>query len=720
MERQKIQLKLERIGLAAQGLRREYRCRFIRAGQVRATGGMAGDLLIEARALQQAADDGLFDHRAVFIDHAGFFDYPSLRNLAGSTLTASYNPPEASIEGIIRLFATPAGQAAADLLDEILLQEGQGPDVGMSAVLWVELDDHPSPAPLGAALRQIHAIQHVESVDLVFEPAADGRVLQALSAVDGEASPTTLIPVSRKGGTPMPSEKQDNLPSGTGSRPVTGVTVSGSTAESLPVMALTAAGVPATGSSAEGSFPCEETPRPAPASEAGGCQAYDPQDWLLALGQTAAQAMIFASGLPPASQERLALQPYRRPDEVTAAIQAECAYLARLQQDQVIQLGGLAPRSAQVSGVRHSLDQVSEALDALLVGRRPAQAAPLSGIRELYHLLSGDFEMSGLFQPERVTLANVNSSTLASLVANALNKRVVNEFIQYPQWWAPLVSEEDYNSLEVVRWIILGGVGELPTVAEGASYTELHWGDSHESANFVKKGGYLGLTLEAIDKDDTGRLRTAPRALAQAAWLTLSRSVSAIFTDNSGAGPALSDGLALFHASHGNLGSTALSLSAYAAARTAMRKQTELNSGERLGALTAPRYLLVPPDLEITALQVLASQFDYTYSLSNGQAAPENVFAEGDDRQQRLNLARQRVIVVDLWSDTNNWAACADPRLWPTIGVGYRYGRSPEVFSVASPTAGLMFTNDTMPVKVRYFFAVGPMDYRGLYKANVA
>ena len=31
-----------------------------------------------------------------------------------------------------------------------------------------------------------------------------------------------------------------------------------------------------------------------------------------------------------------------------------------------------------------------------------------------------------------------------------------------------------------------------------------------------------------------------------------------------------------------------------------------------------------------------------------------------------------------------------------------------------------MFTNDVMPVKVRWFYAAGPMDYRGLYKANVA
>ena len=306
-------------------------------------------------------------------------------------------------------------------------------------------------------------------------------------------------------------------------------------------------------------------------------------------------------------------------------------------------MGGPSPRSARIGGAPASTS--SRSVAALLAGQRPAHTQPLSGIRELYHLLSGDFEMSGLFHGERVTLANVNSSTMANLVANVLNKRVVNEFMQYPQWWTPIVSEEDFASLQAVRWITLGGVGELPTVAEGAAYTELSWDDSYETASFVKKGGYLGLTLEAVDKDDTGRLRAAPRALAQAAWLTLAKAVSAIFTDNTGVGPTMSDSLALFHNTHANLGTSALSIGTYAAARTAMRKQTELNSGERLGALTAPKYLLVPPDLEITALQVLASQFDYTYALSNGQAAPENAFAEGSDRQQRMNMARQRVIV---------------------------------------------------------------------------
>jgi hypothetical protein len=151
-----------------------------------------------------------------------------------------------------------------------------------------------------------------------------------------------------------------------------------------------------------------------------------------------------------------------------------------------------------------------------------------------------------------------------------------------------------------------------------------------------------------------------------------------------------------------------------------MRKQTEVNSGERLGALTAPKFVLVPPDLEITALQILSSDKDYTYTLSNAPASPENIQSQGNERTERMQFACDRVIVVDLWTDTNNYACACDPQLYPTIGIGFRYGRTPEVFSVASPTAGLMFSNDTLPVKVRYFFAIAPIDYRGLYKGNVA
>ena len=194
---------------------------------------------------------------------------------------------------------------------------------------------------------------------------------------------------------------------------------------------------------------------------------------------------------------------------------------------------------------------------------------------------------------------------------------------------------------------------------------------------------------------------------------------SEIFTSSAGVGPTLADGTALFHTDHANLGSTALSYTSWSATRTAMRAQTEFHSGERLGGLVTPKFLLVPPDLEATALSILGSDLDPSEGSTTSYQAV-NPHAAGDSRMARLASARARTIVVDLWTDANNWAALADPLMYPAIGIGYRFGRQPEVFSVASPTAGLMFTNDTLPIKVRFLYACGVIDHRGLYKHNVA
>jgi len=657
-----IQVQGELRGAAG---RRTYFARFVRAGRIRAAGGEAGALTLDPLGLQAAAAGGLFDGRAVFVDHSAGPRRPSVTRLVGVTAEARWNPADAAVEGCIRLYETPFARAVGALLDEILADGEAAPDVGLSMVFW--------PAELPAE-GVISGIKHVESVDLVFEPAADGRILEKLQALEPRIARITRI------------ENNPQMTQMTQMKPLT---------------------------------PYLLTPYPLidpTFNHKGDANMETERNELLDVSRT-----LNASGLPQAARERLALGTYAGADELQAAIEGERQYLAQVTEGQVVQIGGTPPRASQISVGRSGLERLSLAVEALIAGvRPPGGVAPLTGIRELYHLLSGDYEMSGVYHAERVTLAAVDSATMAGMVANALNKRLAAEFQQYPRWWEPFVTIEDFASLQQVKWITLGGVGELPTVAEGAAYTELTWDDQTETAAFVKKGGYLGLTLEAIDKDETGRLRAAPRALAQSAWLTLAKAISAIFTASSGVGPALSDGKALFHEDHGNLGTAALSAASYAAARTAMRKQTELNSAERLGALTAPKFLLAPPDLEMTALQVLASPQDYTYTLGDGQAAPVNPLAEGNTFDARLASARGRVIVVDLWTDTNNWAAVADPHLYPSIGLGFRYGRTPEIFSVASPTAGLMFTNDTMPVKARFFFACGPVDYRGLYKANVS
>lgn len=684
------------------GGRREYAATFVQAGYVRRGDGKPSNWRIPAETLQVAVP--LLDGRASYIDHAIWFDEPSVRDLCGVTFDPVWNVEAESIDGGLRLYERPDLEWLRILLDQVLDDQAAGmevPDVGLSLSFygrhdWIDVGETP-----GEEYERVTSeITYVESVDVVFAAGAGGRVREILSKAKSGLYVPAWLTHQEKGVMPRQEEVLQVEPeevvteeaqetSGTASAPAPAAAAPAPTCACGP-----SAGSPAPAGASPASTPAPAAPAPAaPAPSPAPAQA----PVASALDSVAAlTAQITAMGA--------------QIDRMTAA-------MAEQVEPQVVQGMGTAPADhSRISLGRTGLEQVSAALEALIGGTRPPGGIqPLTGIRELYHLLSGDYEMTGLFNGDRVYLANVNSSTMAGLVANALNKVVVNLYQEYPRWWEAAVTIQDFTSLQDAKWITVGGVGELPTVGEGAAYPELDWGDLLQTNPFVKKGGYLGITLESIDKDDTSRLMSAPRVLAQSAWLTLGKGIANVFTVNTGTGPTMSDGNALFDATnHGNLLTTALSFTAWEAVKVAMMKQTEVNSGERLGALTRPYLLWVPVDLETTGLQVLASE---------GQPGTPNndvnVNAEGNDRETRLANARRRLVVCPLWTNASNWAAQADPRLYPSIGLGFRYGRNPEIFSVASPTAGLMFTNDTLPVKVRFFFAVGPTDWRGLHKNNV-
>lgn len=402
-------------------------------------------------------------------------------------------------------------------------------------------------------------------------------------------------------------------------------------------------------------------------------------------------------------------------DRVTQLIAAQRKVEARAHDAGVVH--GLKPYGGSVTGVMDSMDKFRLAFDAMCNGVKPDKnVRPLSGIREAYLMLSGDYEMTGMWQGQNVGLANITTTTMADLMVEYMNKRVIRMFQEYDHFWEPLCQIEDFNNLHDIHWIVVGGIGELDVVKEGATYTERSWTADTQTAGWVKRGNYLGLTLEAIDKDDTRRLQQAPRALAQAAWYSVGLDFTRLFTQASGVGPNMRDSKALFHADHSNLGTSALSLTSWQATRMAMAKQKEEGSGSRLGGLTAPKYLMIPMDLEPTALTIFGSE-----QLPGGTNNDINPEAEpGTTTDAKLAAARRRIIINPFMDDTNDWMAMADPRLYPSIGLGYRFGRQPELFSVADPNSGLMFSNDVLPIKIRFFYSLGPIDWRGLYKHNVA
>ena len=127
-------------------------------------------------------------------------------------------------------------------------------------------------------------------------------------------------------------------------------------------------------------------------------------------------------------------------------------------------------------------------------------------------MLTGDYDYHGGYYREHVTLAT--TADFSGLVKNALNKIVAERWAQLGRagydWWRKIVTVEHFTSLQSITGTLVGSIGALPAVAEGAEYTELVIGDSPETATFNKYGGYIPLTLELIDRDDARKLAAYP------------------------------------------------------------------------------------------------------------------------------------------------------------------------------------------------------------------
>ena len=430
---------------------------------------------------------------------------------------------------------------------------------------------------------------------------------------------------------------------------------------------------------------------------------------------------LAASHLPAPAQERLRKQFSGRafePTELQSAIEDTRSLISELS-------GGAVVQGSRIHSMFDSADKLQAAVDDLLGAPREKEAEklevrPLTGIRELYLMLTGDYNLHGGFFADRVQLATTADFT--GLVKNALNKIVVNTWDQLGKagydWWTRIARSEHFNTLNTITGTLIGTVGDLPSVSEGASYTELSIGDSPETADFVKYGGYIPLTLELIDRDESRKLSSYPRELAAAGLRKISSLVAAIFTADSGAGPELADGGALFNntaatsaGGHANLRTAALSAAEWDTVQSAVYQQSMLikNASGVYGTGPAlainPRFLLVPRTLQLSAMKILYP------TLENAA----NIYSDNMQRGQPGD-----VITVPEWSDPSDWAAVCDPILAPAIFVGERFGLLPEIFIAGDDLSPAVFTNDEHRLKVRHFLAVWVNDFRPLHKSNVA
>ncbi len=436
--------------------------------------------------------------------------------------------------------------------------------------------------------------------------------------------------------------------------------------------------------------------------------------WLDALQAAATTAVIRSSGLPAVVQERLAGGRYESAEALQAAVEQARDELATLSAAGVVRLGNTGRPRIQV---RDPLDEAQDVANFLFGAEGASIPSNMRRVDEWYKALTGDFEFRGTFNPDRVQFAGATTSTLSNTAVNAMNKVLVEQISNLTAWrWYESITSVEPNdgSLNAMQWITIGGISNLPAVAEGAAYTELTVDDVKESSSFTKRGGYVGITRELLKNSDIAKLQAIPRALATAAIRSRSAAVSEIFTQASGTGPTLAqDSTVLFHSNHSNVNTTALGTDAAAwrAARYECFLHTDVNSAKPLGIF--PRFLLVPAELYDIALSILGY----------GEGMPTTYTPEAQDRG--FADPRPVPLVVPDWTDGTDWAYIVDPKVFPVIQMSYsqnpggRNHPAPELFAVTGESNGLLFTNDTLPIKVRDEFAVGVNGARGIGKRNV-
>jgi len=610
----------------------------------------------------------LWDGLPCFLDHA-YSGSQSVRNLAGALHAPAWNEQEQGIQACL----VPGGPGAADL-QALRLAARSDPAlmaaVGFSAHLYIVQESG-----------LVKKITKVNSVDCVIDPARGGKFLAVMR---GDRIPNAL----GQAGTPHQADRYV--------RPFQGENIMSD--QDVTIQAA----------------PGDESLR----------------SLRLQTCRTLLKVSLDSSKLPRPIQERVERkflsqvdkgQPFE-PAELETAIADEQNMLSALT------AAGHILGPGRVTEMHNSADQLEAAVSDLfgvpretrLANVKPAR---LTGIRELYLMLTGDYDLHGGFYGERIQLAS--SSDFSGLVKNALNKIVDQQWDALGQagysWWEKIVKVEHFTNLNDITGVLIGTVGSLPAVSEGAEYTELAVGDSPETASFAKYGGYIPLTLELIDRDDTRRLKSYAAELGYAARRKLSALIAAIFTTASGVGPSMADTGALFNATavttkggHANLLTTALGTdySAWNVVALAMYNQPMLIKqatgyyGTGPAMAVWPRYCLVPGALRAQAEALFVPR--WASQIVTPAVGPATWGGQVE------------VITVPDWTDATDWAAAIDPAIAPAIMLGERFGVKPEIYTAGRDTDPAVFMNDETRIKVRMFSAVLVQDFRPLHKENVA
>jgi hypothetical protein len=314
------------------------------------------------------------------------------------------------------------------------------------------------------------------------------------------------------------------------------------------------------------------------------------------------------------------------------------------------------------------------------------------------YLESRGVNTRGMSKTELVQRGFHSTSDFPLLFSNLAGKTLDAAYQEEPHTWRPIARQRNLPDFKDANDLIVAGALTPEPLLEGGEYKA---GTLQEAQHTWKLATYarkVTVTRQAIINDDLSALERVPEMLGRGFRRLESNLIWELIT-----GDAITsvDGLPLFKAAHANSSSQTITTAGFNAARKAMRKQTDI-AGNTINL--TPSYMMVPTDLEATALQFL---------FPTGFAPADRTGAEGPVTAQTAGV--QLIVEPRLDGSATTWYLAASPGAVEGIVYGYLAGEE-------GPTVTTTEKRDPDGVELlaRFDFGAAVKDYRGFFRAAAA
>lgn len=286
------------------------------------------------------------------------------------------------------------------------------------------------------------------------------------------------------------------------------------------------------------------------------------------------------------------------------------------------------------------------------------------------------------------------TSDFPVLLENVMHRMVLTAYNATPDTWSQFCVTGSVSDFREWQRLRVGSIGDIEDVNEAGEYKQRLIPDAaKEGITAKRRGNIIGITPEVIINDDIGYIGSLTTNLGRAGKRTIENKVFALLAAN----PVMKDGVALFHATHGNLAETGAvpSVDSLEAARMAMASQMDIGGNE---------YLDIRPAIWLGGL----SKGGDVRVLVGAQYDPDT--ANKLQKPNKVNGIVQNIVDTPRISG-NEWYLFGDPTVAPVVEVVFLDGQSEPMLAMEE-----QFNTGGVNYRVELPFGVGATGYEGAYK----